>query len=776
MPNIRILVLCLELPLFVALSGCGGGGSDQGPSSIPAETTHVSFSASVPTETRQAITVLVSPTGTAVPDKALPISRNDPGGPLVLALDGDGNIRLAAPVEDQDMVLSPESTAVALLRIVIGSPPTGTSAAMLNREIRSALSYPALQQEISTAIDRGELVSSNATIGNLINAVVSELATGVLSANSIQPPKERALTIAMPRPVPPLSYPVVNDSFGKSVILSGNLFISDVGLKNLMPIEWSATTTASEGQLIQTIVLAPNFSLLATELLTSPIPIGTNGGAVSLTVEQTLSTKLDNFAEAGYRTIEFGIGLIPGNTCGASVLKASIKSYLQNRGTALTDLSALLKDMISVGSVKDLLNNCTGGSISSFLEPVIQFLGNVSGPLKVYKGTVLASVWFYTIKYTDESQTIGICQNYLSAIAPCVTQILFKQPVFYADIGAELHPVDTLGLEFLAANGSTVAPFGLQWVTIDSSLRLDPVQGVVVTTEPTLSGVTALDPATGVQGQYGLVVVNPVVQPRDPFGEVRLAPAEERVFFLGDGDGHPLIAAKNTTWDVEDKAIAEISPKSFLTACPTTDSSCVVITGKFPGTTRVVVTNGKTGQKTYATIRVSDECASTSDATIVRLPSVCFRASAYLTAGQARPIADFIVIDLGNDPLVTYIFVGVNFFADTPSPLQVLGASPVPGDSYYFGRLVYPDYGFTAYGTDIYYSCQGLPQPHPTPFSSASLTVSANYTDDQVGIPLLVVQYQRLSQPGATCENGWYMPFQRVNIFEGSTPVAVRQP
>lgn len=161
-----------------------------------------------------------------------------------------------------------------------------------------------------------------------------------------------------------------------------------------------------------------------------------------------------------------------------------------------------------------------------------------------------------------------------------------------------------------------------------------------------------------------------------------------------------------------------------------------------------------------------DSCAIAPSAPgTVRPPSVCYRRGVSLVPGRARPLSDFVVIDQGNDERVTSMYIGLGFFSNSASQLSILGSTSQPrGQVYYYGSELYPFYTHTQ-GTDIYYGCQGLPNPHPDVLGALSLNVDSSFTATSIEIPVFIVQYQRKSQ-SESCAAGGYLPFTRVNIVD----------
>ena len=155
----------------------------------------------------------------------------------------------------------------------------------------------------------------------------------------------------------------------------------------------------------------------------------------------------------------------------------------------------------------------------------------------------------------------------------------------------------------------------------------------------------------------------------------------------------------------------------------------------------------------------------------MRPPSVCFDSSVKLTPGVARPIRDFFKVDPGNWPSVTHVGASISFRQE-PSPLSVSGAPLI--QSTYQG-VPTNSFFFTVFGTDIFYSSQNLPQPHPDPYlsESANFFLDPSYKGTTVSFLLFNAQYQ--STTGAQCP--LYPCFQRTNFGQVvSGTLKVQQP
>ncbi|MEJ8860013.1 hypothetical protein WKW79_36115 [Variovorax robiniae] len=185
-----------------------------------------------------------------------------------------------------------------------------------------------------------------------------------------------------------------------------------------------------------------------------------------------------------------------------------------------------------------------------------------------------------------------------------------------------------------------------------------------------------------------------------------------------------------------------------------------------------VATNGSVvARAVYGTLG----CPPVADPSAVRLPRVCPHNFVKIKPGVPRLLTDFFSIDPGNDPQVRYVYVGVSFFKGETSALSLVGATS-SGESTWQGRAVLPNYGFTAYGTDVFYSCQNLPQPHPARMAGVQVRLD-DVNATSASLPVLVVQYQRLSANGPDCFSaGNYNLFSRVNIWDAPLPIAVEPP
>jgi len=269
---------CLLLGL---LAGCGGGGSSE-----PRAATGpgvVSFDAALPQSARAAIVELVSPSGSTPAGGSIPATDLESGRSLVFALDAAGNIRLAGTVEGADTVLSVDSTALALVKIALGKTQSKQQDAALSSAIVQLPAFARLRQALATSIDSGVPLGSDESTQDALHTLLAELPSGLFAA-APSSTRSHPLAIETTRPITQPPHVLVQGSLAfvpRSVVLSGTTAISHLAIKNLMPIQWTASSKDPNGTEIEAKPLPANLNLLPTELLTTAVGVGTNGAGVT---------------------------------------------------------------------------------------------------------------------------------------------------------------------------------------------------------------------------------------------------------------------------------------------------------------------------------------------------------------------------------------------------------------------------------------------------------------------------------------------------------------
>lgn len=543
---------------------------------------------------------------------SLPMAADARDG-LVVALDANDNLRLAS-VEvpgDGKIILSADSTALALVRISIGSLPSGLTAQSLNETIRATAAYPALVTAINQALAAGAAPPLSLPVVNSI-ATVSAHAMDLLR----KPPGRNAklLNKSISATVSP-PFSLLGD-IGSGLDLVGTRS-GTIELTNCLPIYWSATANST------TVLLDPiRFGLedilsnvgCLLDLHGSVSVPDAGGRKFTLRVEQNSTTKAANVVMILRDTLSIVLDNIPGlkDSCKAEVTNALISAKALDTLYSIAAFKAYLHETVhAYKEWASVLRRCTpdsaaqwGADAGRFIGSILKIIDGVSEVTSAVKATGLVfemQQWAKYLSFTPRD--IQICETGTVpnlSIANCAVRIEpSAKPITLAP-GAIYDPAYTA---FDSGGLSTGFPADLKVTSTDSSVvDVDANPGKLTAGAKTGSiEINLFSPSIPLQSKFGVTVVDPKINPATPTVIV----GSSVTLQLVDDSGQPVNAKganeSQTTWIVLDKDIAEINALISYFAYP----NSISVLGRKVGTTTITAWNLVSGKHAAVNLTVT---------------------------------------------------------------------------------------------------------------------------------------------------------------------------
>jgi hypothetical protein len=577
------------------------------PEPTPASKITVSIGAGLPPSVAASIVqinTLFGSGGLGVPIDMIP-SPDAPNG-LVVALDSDDNIRLAA-IEipaDAKVVLTADSTAVAMVRIAIGALPEGRTAQTANQIIRGTTAYPALVAAISKALTDGVPVSTTSTVLIQIAAVV-EQSSGPLRA---------AMTAKAGPAKLPLPYSLLGTTGSiPSVHLVATTTAGKINLRNSLPIFWQARTNSSP---LVMLPICDYKCILLGGLLpwegpsTVQLP-DADGAALTLHLEQNSETRWANAVDVIRGSLGVVLSNLPGgSTCDSAIASALLASNsLDNALTSIASFKAYLRSTSLKGlDWGKVLEKCApstlSGAVGSFAKSILGLVSGVSEVTSAIKAGGIAVQLSMWALYFDASIDIKVCEgetdnpNLPYDIANCAAKIqTVPRPLILA-VGAKVTPT----YKALDANGAdTALPVWLTFTPPDPDPAVVAVNADTGALEAKKAGeveLTAADPSIPLNSKFSVTVADLKVEPVAP----TVAVGETVTLRLLDPSGRDIVTkGVAIEWHSTDTSIADLAPIR-----PENYPQSVVITGKKKGTTAVYAFNPVSGQQASVNLVVTE--------------------------------------------------------------------------------------------------------------------------------------------------------------------------
>ncbi len=498
----------------ISIASCGGGGGDSGGSGGNSGTTpnvtqlRPSVSTDVDAAAGSRIRGLISTVGTSADfGSGVAIAVSTPTGETpVVAVDGDGNLLLAAlvPTGSTSAALGAESTALLLIRIAAGKVDSPAAANDLNSAIRGAASFPQLTQAVRDAVGSGSSPIESADVLALLARTLAD-ARGATSSNAVSRVRAQARVI---NPLAPTALPkeVIPDPLAGGVSIrtaSG----SAVRLRNDTLVPWAVTVVTDNGA-------TPSNQLLpAGQELTFSVRGSSTG--YNVLVEQdaeTAALEMNAFVASTLEVVQMWAPLpLTGCSGGLNrVIQTTIAGKPPTLSSWLSDVRAISSSFEGCLGFGQLFGQAV--SLALKLMKLVDVVGNVIDT-RSWVDFIRSADYFWNV-----SGIAGVCLSPSSgAIVDCPVTFQFAESRVSAARGASFKPVIA---SILSASGSTVPvdpALPLRYQASGSVVEVDQVSGqtTIPSSAPlgTAADVRVEEPWSGGTGQFAVVVSHPTVTP-----------------------------------------------------------------------------------------------------------------------------------------------------------------------------------------------------------------------------------------------------------------------
>jgi hypothetical protein len=558
------------LALMGVLAACGGknsdGNSPAGASTpqntvqpIKAVVAAVTVDPTVPAAYAGQITQIISPIGAGSVGGSVKISSLASGGgeSMVYAVDASNNILLASmTTSGVAEALSADSTALTLVRMLMGAVPTTANLPQINADIRATAEYPTLVSLVNQSVVAGVSPTTSTVVFDSLIRLMAQIPTSTLSQMGIQSAsRSRAMTLPSSPNVTatPSPYPLLTGMTSTQGVFVTGASTQSVDVANTMSIAWSVSSADTKGG-------TPNSVLLDRYGLLDQLALGTGlrpsmpskaitapGDAFNLTLEQNTLSRTANVISA---------------TKDLALLTISVVTAGQASGFAAGCTGAVLDVLLPASSVANLASQPTGAGLAQYIKDlkstamssVLQGLSNCGPPLglnlqtiatanvnqpfweatanfvvgfatyakdKLFSsvGAVIDSAGMgialgQTIAYWSSTQTVGVCTAG-GALVNCTAELQFTPPVVnLAPTATGVAPAALVALD--AAKKQTLTPGDITYQSDQSAVIEVDVKSGGLTLHPLPDGsapvtvtITATDASTDVVGRYQIVVTAP---------------------------------------------------------------------------------------------------------------------------------------------------------------------------------------------------------------------------------------------------------------------------
>jgi hypothetical protein len=670
---------------------------------------------------------------------------------IILAVDKRNNVRLAAlQTSDEALVLSSETTALAMVRMLSGPIPPSTTPAAYNDVVRNTPSYRALVSAVESAMTTGTALASASAVHLGVGRVLADIPDS--SGQSQRASRPKALAIDRERYEGPVPAIILKGS--EHVPLGGDVFLpSAQTISNDMRIPWLVETVDPNGKNLSLIRLASNSSAKIT----------TGGGAYSVKVFQDEETRREMVVELGLDIASLALPYVTGSGCTISILRDAFLTAVK-AAVLPPDPSSLDKFIIAliptISFANEVLSRC------SSTEYIILIAGQaapyISAISKAYKTVRAAQLFLYVESYWSEPpETRGICVSSAGYIISCSTRIKFSAGSYVALAGTSLEPFKDLGMKVFGGDPEyeTPIPANLKW------LLPAPPAGVTLTDDGELSSmsqsslllpaVVVKDPATEVTGTYVASFAKPVIKPNQA-SDLRLSVGETKILSLvaADGNSEGATVVKPpisfTKWVSTDAEIADTFSLLLVGGdCPREAFQCVTLKAFKTGTTALSVTARSDGAVLAGPITVTVEDGCPAEAT-----NVCSRQPAATTAqfwqkrtclvrGKSYTNSDlFCHLAASNGTL--WLGGGIFLFPSASAD----GATLVP-TNYNRSDTLFGDFPFAYLNLMGSYSTCFHGATYGNGATTASVVISEEYKPTNLDVLANITQHTPFCRPGA---------------------------
>ena len=602
--------------LAAALVGCGGSGGS-GESGGSSSVTLVSVDPGLPASVDDSIQQVVSPSGSAQVGSYLNISTaGQTGQSIALAVDATGNIVLASIVTSPHTELSSDSTAFALVRLVIGDVSTTQTGAAIDASIRANAGYSDLVAAVRSALDRG----TSPAIDSVVLQGIAAVAVAVVPTIAASSSRARVFAVAQPSAVTPLPFTVAADTVlsGLLPVQLSNSGVGTVSLSNSMPIPWQVSTVSVSGASLENGEELPG----RLGLLTPGIAIvAADNVGFNLTIAQTDATHSAIGADlvtGGLKTL-LGFAGSAATSCSLTTVQSALDSaldkYLPN-GLSWNSFTTSLKNFIAPQNLIPIVSACTSSpTLKEVLQPIVDLIEGVAVIKVVYNGVSAETEAAYAYAYwTTPPTTFGVCEGANWAVTNCADKYAFTPPSIILAPGAVYMPnvsaVDIAGAATLVPSGLTYKPSNANLLSIDQlsgQITATTDFGTVISGGGTPDTISVTDMETSATGSLSVVVLYPQITPATSSTVVGGGLV---VLSLTDPSSNPVVLPLGVTWMSSDQSKATLTNFSLLTNTGTT--SWYSPSGSAPGTVTISATAPDGTPYGTATITVTAGSSSSS--------------------------------------------------------------------------------------------------------------------------------------------------------------------
>lgn len=701
--------------MMLLVVACGGGGETSGgpnasaPPVVNLASTTVTVESSVPVPVVNAIAEVISPVDSGQLSSTIQIVTTGSHDSFVLALDAAGKIRLAAMSSGGLTTLNVDSTALALVRMAIGTLPPGITASQVNQAIQGTAEFPALETLIQGALDAtqapldsGPVVQGVATtVRQAMSAIAALVAPApVTSAPSVLAFASQPVTTPFPFKI------VSNIASLFSVYVSSTGSGGSVNVVNASPIVWSAHSLDETGRLIPSSSTEDGKVLLDSNTVSRSLldkvhpwlgpPVlnlpGNSGKGLDIVVEQTTLSHKKNLEEILQNAFETVVSINLGSECLSSVAKA-----LHTAGS-LDDLAT----SATFDAVKDALLSARDGNDAELGGVIARCIPSLS-PKKAELGrfarlvtktlvglavvqafddaTTLVAKVVLTASHWNTHQSVAVCMGESGSIQNCVAKFTFENPAPILVPNARFTPRITA---LTAGDAATGLPGGITHTSSDAVQAvvtvLTPPNGEHQTGELVANGVgaatiTVRDPFTDVSDQYTVTVVRPRITP----GVVRMGVGQSMTLSLTAATNHPVITdGAGIRWISSDETRVALGPFS------SGSTNTAMIVARAPGRVTITVTNPVLLNPITADVEVTATPLNVCEPDVpTYAPSGCEwprlvakNPFTPIPAGQAVPLSDLVLVKPGTCPVELNVSLTVspisqfNWTLNVPEPFK----------------------------------------------------------------------------------------------------------
>jgi hypothetical protein len=482
--------------------------------------TTVTIDSAVPSGVKNAISQIISPAGTSAPGGQVGITTTANGGTsIVLAVDANSNVLLAAMANSAATSVSADSTAFAFARIGMGNiSTTSVTEAQVSLAIRGTAEYANLVKLINQSLSAiTPPVQSTAVLASVASVDSQALAT------------LRSQFGAKDKIAYSLPYTFVGDALASVYISStdGN----GVKVMNSMPIVWTVSSTDLSGLTLDGPKPLPAGSILeAMYKIPDAVSVGGNGKNFKVKIGQTLASRTTNAVQSGVDAVLFGVSLASAGQSGffrvcatkaaVTVLSTKNLSLLVAEPSAemakiyfdgvykdpglYKEIGSGLYDCIKAyGTKKDAdidqtANVVVAADSADWIDKLIfvgEFLSKF-GPLSTAISgaglfTETAMMWAYW-DYPD--QTVRVCERDGAIVSTCSIQLVISPASPSVNVGSTV-PLTVTAVDPSNASVSVPVPTELTWDSSNKSVATVTSAGVVTGVAAGSSTITVTDPA-----------------------------------------------------------------------------------------------------------------------------------------------------------------------------------------------------------------------------------------------------------------------------------------